>query len=144
MDKQIDKIATEVQEKLLKEGFVIHRYNAYSTNSVYLKLDYGVGNSIRISDHGGKSHLQYRYNILTTIKSSFEETSKDGYPMYFFTKRQITRMTNRITAIKARKIKMHGQNRYDRQIEKYQKDIVNARGFWKQAFEVKEEDKNNE
>lgn len=144
MDKQIDKIATEVQEKLLKEGFVIHRYNAYSTNSVYLKLDYGVGNSIRISDHGGKSHLQYRYNILTTIKSGFEETSKDGYPMYFFTKRQINRMTNRIIAIKERKIKMYGQNRYDKQIEKYQKDIVNARGFWKQAFEVKEEDKNNE
>ena len=44
-------IADYIQSKLLEYGFKIQRYNAYSTNSIYLKLDYGVCNSIRISDH---------------------------------------------------------------------------------------------
>ena len=50
---------TEVlQEALLEAGIVIQRYDAYSTDSVYLKLDYGVCNSIRISNHNGKRYLK--------------------------------------------------------------------------------------
>lgn len=45
----------------------IHRYDAYSTNSVYLKFDYGLGNSLRISDHHGKERLNYRFNILLDL-----------------------------------------------------------------------------
>ena len=61
----IRDLATEVAQKLVEAGFVVHRYNAYSTQSVYLKLDYGVANSIRISDHKGKEKLSYRYRAQT-------------------------------------------------------------------------------
>ena len=57
------QIAEYVIEELLKHGFVIHRYDAHSTCSIYLKLDYGACNSIRISDHDGYEHLSYKYNI---------------------------------------------------------------------------------
>lgn len=46
---------------------LIHRYDAYSTNSVYLKFDYGVANSLRIADHAGKEYLSYRFNIILTL-----------------------------------------------------------------------------
>ena len=36
----ITEVANYLQTKLLENGFIIHRYEAYSTNSVYLKLDW--------------------------------------------------------------------------------------------------------
>lgn len=77
---KLDEIANKIQSKLLDKGFIIHRYNAYSTKSIYLKLDYGVGNSIRISDHIGKGHLQYRYNVLTTVKKPYEKSQQADTP----------------------------------------------------------------
>ena len=56
--KKIRDLAAYVCDRL--DGKVlIHRYDAYSTNSVYLKFDYGVANSLRIADHAGKKHLAY-------------------------------------------------------------------------------------
>ena len=39
----------------LEGKVIIHRYDAYSTNSIYLKFDYRVAKSLRISDHPGKN-----------------------------------------------------------------------------------------
>ena len=60
----IKKIADDISRSLLEEGFDILRYDSYSSNSVYLKIDFGVCHTIRISDHPGKKHLHYRYNVL--------------------------------------------------------------------------------
>ena len=49
-------------------GISIHIYHAFSTNSIYIKLDYGVLGSIRISDHDGKERYKYKYNVRTDIK----------------------------------------------------------------------------
>lgn len=57
----IQSIADSLIHTLSQAGFTIQRYDASTTDSIYLKLDYGVGNSIRIS---GKKHLNYRYNII--------------------------------------------------------------------------------
>ena len=53
----IKKIADDISRSLLEEGFDILRYDSYSSNSVYLKIDCGVCHTIRISDHPGKKHL---------------------------------------------------------------------------------------
>ena len=54
MRNELDNLADYIAKRLISEGFTVQRYNAYTTNSIYLKLDYGVCNSIRISDHPGK------------------------------------------------------------------------------------------
>lgn len=46
----VKDLAAYVCDKLAGK-VLIHRYDAYSTNSVYLKFDYGLGNSLRLSDH---------------------------------------------------------------------------------------------
>ncbi|WP_181879268.1 hypothetical protein [Levilactobacillus brevis] len=46
------------------QGIKVMRYDAYSTNSVYLKLDYGLLYTLRISDHPGKRYLAYRFNVI--------------------------------------------------------------------------------
>lgn len=52
----VKDLAAYVCDKLAGK-VLIHRYDAYSTNSVYLKFDYGLGNSLRLSDHTGKAGL---------------------------------------------------------------------------------------
>ncbi|MBM7715323.1 hypothetical protein JOC94_002310 [Bacillus thermophilus] len=52
--KELQETADYIIARLKKKGIVIQRYDSYSTNSIYLKLDYGVSNSVRISDHKGK------------------------------------------------------------------------------------------
>lgn len=70
----ITQVADTLCRRLLSAGFIVHRYDAYSTNSIYLKLDCGVCNSIRISDHTGKGYLKYRYNIGSDIRKKTENT----------------------------------------------------------------------
>ena len=55
----IKSIADNLVHTLSQAGFTIQRYDASTTDSIYLKLDYGVGNSIRISNHNGKKHLKH-------------------------------------------------------------------------------------
>lgn len=76
----VKDLAAYVCDKLAGK-VLIHRYDAYSTNSVYLKFDYGLGNSLRLSDHTGKAGLNYRFNIITTLKSLGIETSGEYPPL---------------------------------------------------------------
>ena len=60
-EKQMAKILIKELSEL---GFTIHRYNAITTSSIYLKLDYGICCGIRISNHSGKKKYHYRFNIV--------------------------------------------------------------------------------
>ena len=53
-NESLIKVAEDIQILLKKNGFTIHRYNSYSSNSIYLKVDFGLAGSIRISDHVGR------------------------------------------------------------------------------------------
>lgn len=66
----IDKFTEKLIAKLKQHGITIQYYHAMTTNSIYLKLDYGVLNTIRISDHKGKANLSYRYNFAKNISGT--------------------------------------------------------------------------
>ena len=80
-ERTLQEIADSICRRLKKKGFSILHYDAMSTDSIYLKLDYGVCNSIRIGGHRGKSKLKYRYNIGTNIKKKWNRsmTSSPGF-----------------------------------------------------------------
>ncbi|WP_169911346.1 hypothetical protein [Evansella clarkii] len=67
--KKTQHIADAIIRELKSHGVIIQRYDSLSSRSIYLKLDYGVSKSVRISDHKGKKHLNYRYNIQTDIQT---------------------------------------------------------------------------
>ena len=72
------QVANILIDKLKKLGFVVCIYNAISTNSIYLKLDYGVCCGIRIADHKGKKKYHYRFNVIKNFngdKTVFFERS---------------------------------------------------------------------
>lgn len=129
----IDKVASAVIEKL-RGKVIIHRYDAYSTNSVYLKFDYGVANSLRISDHPGKKYLKYRYNIITTQKC--KQSKRDcGYERIYYTPEMINAVCRDIIAAKEEKKKRYRD--YNGIVKQKAAEVFHEKGFWQQAMEVK-------
>lgn len=132
MAPTIKQLAKQVVKAAKEHGFVVQRYDAYSTQSVYLKLDYGVSKSIRISNHAGKKHLAYRYNLLTDIEESYY-TQHGTHQRNFYCHEDVQILINDIVRHREAQIKQYGRESYDRLMEKNKRDNENARGFWQQA-----------
>lgn len=122
------RIADSLIEALLDRGFVIQRYDAYSTSSIYLKLDYGVSNSIRISDHKGKSKLSYRYNIGHDVKG-FRKVD-DQYVMYFFPENQVKELVVLIEEERIQNIRRYGTKNYFQYMDRNKEEGKTLPGFW--------------
>ena len=134
---KLGEIAQYIEYKLLKQGFIIHRYDSYSTCSIYLKLDYGVMNSIRISDHRGKKHLSYRYNIESGIKVGKWYKDDRGFWRYNCptSKKEIDKLINIILEGKFFKVAGY-KGKYNQVMEEYKNKSENEKGFWQQAREI--------
>ena len=126
----IIEIADEIINKLLEYDFVIQRYDSYSSASVYLKLDFGVCNSIRISDHQGKGHLCYRYNIIIGCSDNIIE---EEYIRYYFNHENVTGLINQILFDKVSKVQKYGLTRYKNYMAVNMNKHKNDEGFWKNA-----------
>ncbi len=131
MKKNLTAIADELIERLLDCGFIIQRYDAYSTNSIYLKLDYGVSNSIRISDHRGKQKLSYRYNIGSDIAKRWQDDGQ--YTRYYFPADQIKQLVKLIIQERNEKIQRYGTKNYFQYMERNKEAGQTLPGFWQQA-----------
>lgn len=62
------EIAEYIINIMISRGVTIQRYDSMSTNSIYLKFDYGLAKSLRISDHLSTSNFNYKYSIITKEK----------------------------------------------------------------------------
>lgn len=125
------EIAKILCSRLVEAGFVVQRYDAYSTNSIYLKLDYGVCNSIRISDHQGKKHLKYRYNIGPFITEY--KYKRDKFPRFYYREDKVQNLIKKIMQDKAEKIERYGDDNYQKFMERNRIDNSDSKGFWKSA-----------
>jgi hypothetical protein len=136
MKERLDGIAVHIIRQLKKEGITILRYNSYSSNSIYLKLDYGVLNSIRISDHQGKKHLAYRYNIIYGETSSYMNRTAEGWPRYFFPLGRADKLLEQIKQDRMVKLATMGYHDYEQKMKQYYFEGQQRPGFWQQAVEV--------
>lgn len=137
MEANTRQIAKKVQELLLDNGFVVHRYNAYSTNSIYLKVDCGLCKSIRISDHKGKGYLRYSYNILEDVEESYSLVDK-GVLRYYVSFSNWKDVVYRITDYRENLISKYGNNWYNKEVERRIKNFKSmGKGFWTDAYLVK-------
>lgn len=135
--QELQQFAKQLQTELVKHGFVIHRYDATSTNSIYLKVDYGVGNSIRISDHNGKQHLQYRYNVNTQTKK-YRADRSGKYPRFYYSVNDMDLLVQHILDARAQRIRQHGQTCYNWDCLRYKQQNTQNVGFWQFAHKVEE------
>ena len=132
---ELNRLADIVIGKL-KDKVTIHRYDAYSTNSIYLKFDYGVANSLRISDHPGKKHLKYRFNLMKEQTGTPHYAIMNGeFPMYFYPPEEIDRLVSDILDAKTKKMAQY--NSYDAVVRKAAANAeFQQKGFWAGARKI--------
>lgn len=137
MKKNIQEIATELCDRFLDEGFVVQRYDAHSTKSIYIKLDYGVGNSIRISDHNGYDYLSYKYNIRLDIKSDCVKKDKNGFIRYYIAPQNLEEFIQHIIRERDTKVRRIGINKYNEWMKKKYEINNETPGFWSKCKEIR-------
>lgn len=131
VDKQTIKRAAEyVIERLKSAACKVMRYDSYSTNSVYLKIDDGVAGTLRISDHKGKRHLKYTYNLIAGVK--FEKKVEKGIARYFAPFTYIVELVEKILLDRSKRIQDYGE-RYELFMKMNRERGAKQKGFWKQA-----------
>ena len=113
-------------KKLLDMGFIVHRYNAYSTNSIYLKLDFGLACGIRIADHPGKKKYSYRFNVIKDYKGN-KVIVKDGLICRFYDFNELEYVLEAIQKEKQDKINKYGLKNYQMYMEKESKSDLYKR-----------------
>ena len=121
-EKQVAKLLTK---ELLKLKFTVHRYNAYSTSSIYLKLDYGISCGIRIADHPGKKKYHYRFNVIKDYKGN-RVTRNSNLISYYFTFNELDQVINAVKQERQNKVKKYGIQNYKEYMKKQAKtDLYN-------------------
>lgn len=126
----VQEIAYKLQNIFLENNFVVQRYDAYTTKSIYMKLDYGICHTIRISDHNGYSHLSYRYNIRLDIDHDYKEVDKKGFTRYYFCPRSIPKLVAHIKQYRQGLIQRYGEKDYSYKVQKAYLANYNSVGFW--------------
>lgn len=94
-------------------------------------------NSIRISDHKGKQHLSYKYNIENGIKVAKWYKDDRGFWRYSCpnTQKEIDELINIILSDKLSKKVRYGKC-YNEIMERYKQQAITEKGFWQQAKEI--------
>lgn len=131
--KEVRALAEHVCNALAGK-MIIHRYDAFSTNSIYLKFDYGVANSLRISDHDGYGYLSYRYNIIIGLKKAYAETSGQ-YVKEFYPESMVDDVINRIIEMCEERIRRYRD--YNAVLEARKKRSDTTKSFWRCCREIK-------
>ena len=129
----IEEIASTVIDRL-RGKVIIHRYDSHSTNSIYLKFDYGLANSLRISDHPGKKYLKYRYNILTT-QTCKQNKVDHGFERIYYGPTMIKAVCRDVLQQKQERKRRYKD--YDGLVMQKPSQIQHEKGFWEQAKEVR-------
>lgn len=132
---ELIEAADYISARLAREGVAIHRYDAITSKSIYLKFDFGVAHSLRISDHKGYKHLAYRYNLMKNEKGKRTVTDR-GYKRTYYGMDWIDALIRDILQAREDKIKRDGAM-YDHAVKKAQKDArAGMTKFWRGAEQI--------
>lgn len=130
-DESIRKLADRITRAVKAHGITVQRYDAFTTNSVYLKFDYGVANSVRISDHMGKLSRSNRFNLLKNIDHSYVEM--DRYLKYFYCTNDLEKLVADIIQNRNDQVEKYGPRYYDFMMKRNKAANTDTKGFWSKA-----------
>lgn len=131
MNSKIQQMSNDIIYELSKNDFTIQTYEAHSTSSMYVKLDYGVCNTIRISDHIGKGHLKYRYNLI--VGGQYNILEDNDYIRYYYSENDIGLLLQQILFDRIEKMNRYGKSNYYKYMHQNQKQKKGEKGFWQDA-----------
>ena len=129
-EEATDKLITYLTDKC--PDIIIHYYHSYTSNSIYVKLDYGAANSIRISDHDKADNgYNYKYELRTDKTLSWHRFENDTYKI-MYPATQIEQLANKIIKERNKKKQEKGQS-YINELNKRKKymDSDKSKKFYK-------------
>lgn len=131
--QRIMTVADFVVDYMRRAGVIVQRYDAISTLSVYLKFDFGLAQTMRISDHKSKDQLFYRYNVRTDVSEYFKD-GEGATERNFFPIDQAEVACRMILISRFRKIGKYGLSWYERTLnEQPSKKAFQNNRFWQAA-----------
>lgn len=127
------RIAADLITLLQREGFTIQRYNSVTTSSIYLKLDYGVCNSVRIGDHKGKKQYKYRYNVDIGRKQINRHKTPEGWHRWYYPETALRNLLQDV--VKERQLLKNKKGEAHYQLLMAQRELEGrgTKGFWQSA-----------
>lgn len=132
--RKIRASAEYISQALCQKGCLVYRYDAYSTNSVYLKVDAGVACSIRLSDHKGYAHLKYRFNFLANKPGTRVEHTIDAYDRYFYQAGAVDQLIDDVLRLRDQRRKAY--KNYSQLVSQALARARMQKGFWQHAYRV--------
>ena len=133
----MEHIFEQIINELKKYDFVISTYHSYSTSSIYIKLDYGVSNTIRLSDHKGYDYLSYKYNIRMDISKDYVEKDKNGYIRYYIAPQNIDTFIQHTIRERETRIRRIGLPKYKEWMKRNYDTNNETPGFWSKCKEIR-------
>lgn len=120
-------------DRLVAEGFHVLYYDSVTTNSTYIKMDYGVAKSVRIGDHRGKKHLKYTFNVGTHIVKNHKQNGRYYYSVD--DEQTLNRLVEDICEMRDEVKRTYGEELYLRFYRENKAAASHRKGFWQFASE---------
>lgn len=134
-----EQVAELLIDELMNKcpDIIIHYYHSYTSNSIYLKLDYGTASSIRISDHD-KSDNGYNYKYELRIDKTLSwHRFEDNIYKIMYPASQVEQLASKIIKEREKKMNVKGEG-YKNELNK-RKNYMNSdksKRFYKMCSEV--------
>lgn len=147
--QHLEMLANIIISYTKKHNIHVLRYNAKSSESIYLKFDYGLAGTLRISAHTSKKRLHYTFNLIKGLLEPYKESvEKDENILYryYYPENFTNNLAMDIVRYKKYRVHKYGEERYNQlkySKEKYLKNRLNQSGgkknkpsFWDVCVEV--------
>lgn len=114
---KIQHTADVLVQKLNQNGFTVHYHPSSCSDSIYLTVDYGEGNTIRVSDHNSKKMSKCKYNI-NTRQRKFKRTAKGKF---YYPIEDTNLLIKHIIKEREKRIKYYGKLIYNEKCQQHSK-----------------------
>lgn len=136
----LEELARDIINYVKKYGIHVLRYDAKTSESIYLKFDYGISGSLRISAHDSKVESRYTFNIIKGLETPFKEKVKVDdnkfLEVYYYPDSLYKNVAKDIVRFKDFKIDKYGRNKYELYYEENKLKIGTNKGFCKEYVEA--------
>ena len=116
LELKVEEMANELAEKLKKQNIVVQRYRRKKDNSIVLKLDYGVLNSVQIAeDVRENDDLHYKYNVIYKLLDKKITREKNDYGVvvrYFYPFTRKNELLMQVLEDRMKKVLKYGEKNY--------------------------------
>lgn len=112
-------LVKHIKKRLSERGIAVQVHRSKSTNSIYLRFDYGVLNSCRVADHQGKGYA-FKYEIGSHINQhrvDYQIWNGRSTERMFYHSNQADKLVDDVLYKRSNLRAKYGKDNYDKFLE---------------------------